>query len=108
MEEIHNTEVQEKLRDPPLESECDAPADPPLDTVCNAIADPPIDTACHALVNSPLQNVWECWILGSSIQDLWEYEQCLMLLSWRNGTKTQLVMDIWLKYMENLFENSHG
>jgi hypothetical protein len=36
---------------------------------------------------------------GSSIQDLWELEQRLILSSWRNGNKTQPVMDIWLKYM---------
>jgi hypothetical protein len=71
----------------------------PLDTVCDAPADPPLETACDALVDSPLQNVMECWLLGSSIHDLWEHEQCLKLGSWRNGTKIQPVMDIWLKYM---------
>ena len=82
--------------DPTLDTVCDAPADPPLDTECDAQADPPLDTVCDALTDPSLQNVWECWILVSSIQDLWEHKQCLILGSWRNGTKTQPVMDIWL------------
>ena len=122
MEEIHNTQydrhwetqpldsvceapadpifdsVCDAPADPPLDTVCDAPADPPLDTVYDAPADPPLDIACDALVDSPLQNMRECRILGSTIQDLWEHKQCLILGSWRNGTKTQTVMDIWLKY----------
>ena len=52
--------VQEKLRDPPLESVCDAPADPALDTVCDALTDPPLDTVCDALTDPPLDTMWCC------------------------------------------------
>ena len=91
--------VHDAPADPPLDTVCDAPADPPLDIVCDAQADQPLDTACDALVDSPLQNVMEFWIIWSSIQDLWEHKQCLILGSWRNGTKTQPVMEVWLIYM---------
>ena len=99
MEDIHNTQYDRHWQTQPLDTVCEAPADPPLDTECDASADPPLDNAHADLVDSPLQNMRECRILGSSIQDWWEHEQCLMLGSWRNGNKTQPVMDIWLKYV---------
>jgi hypothetical protein len=46
--------VWQIVRDPPLDTVCDAPADPPLDTVCDAPADPPLDTVCDAPVDPPL------------------------------------------------------
>ena len=110
MEEIHNTQYDRHWETQPLDTVCDAPADPPLDTVCEAPADPLLDPVCdatadpalynaRAALDSPLHNMREWRILGSSIQDWWEHEQCLILGSWRNGSKTQPVLDIWLKYV---------
>jgi hypothetical protein len=47
------------LRDPPLDSVCDAPADPTLDTVCDAPADPTLDTVYDALADPTLDTVYD-------------------------------------------------
>ena len=59
----------------------------------------PTPRQCTCCFGGFTPSEYKCRILGSSIQDWWEHEQCLIFGSWRNGTKTKSVMDIWLKYM---------